>query len=209
MARASTPRRRPRAAPPVGTPKGAAIVAAAQRLFLRYGFRRTSMDLLAAEAQVAKPTLYAYFADKDAVFRAVVEAVMSTITDRARAAAAKPGPVGDRLAGVLVAKFTFLHELLHDSPHAAELLDSQGRVGADVVAHHDDEVRRILAGVIDDGIAARELDLHRAAIAPAGLVDALLRLGHGAAYGGPTVAAHRRQLQELVRLLLVGIARVR
>lgn len=207
-----SPRSRPRRGPaPAATtapsPKRAAILDAATRLFVRHGYRRTSMELLAAEARVAKPTLYAHFDDKDAVFRAVVDAVMTGIVDGARAAAARSGPVGERLAGVLVAKFTFLHELLHASPHAAELLDSQGQLGADIVARHDAELRRLLATLVTEGVASRELDLERAQVSVSALVEDLLRLGHGADFGDPTVAAHRRHLTELVRLVVTGVGR--
>jgi AcrR family transcriptional regulator len=187
-------------------PRREAILAAAQRLFLQYGHRRTSMDLLAAEAQVAKPTLYAHFADKDAVFRAVVEAVMGQIVAGVREAAAREGPLAERIAGVLVAKFGLLYQLLHASPHATELLDSKNRLGADVVARHDAEVRRVLAGLVAEGVASRELAPARAGLTESGLVEALLRLGHGAAYGGPTAAAHRRHLHDLVRLAIAGAA---
>lgn len=187
------------------SPKREAILEAATRLFARYGYRRTSMDLLAAEAQVAKPTLYAYFDDKDAVFRAVVDHVMTQVVTGARAAAARKGSVAERLAGVLTAKFTFLHELVHQSPHAAELLDSQGALGADLVERHDRDVRRVLAGVIDEAVAARELDLAAADLSTASLVEALLRAGHGAGWGAPSAAAHKRHLAELVRLIIAGL----
>lgn len=207
-ARAGRAGRPARAARPDGapSPRREAILAAARRLFLRYGFRRTSMDLLAAEAQVAKPTLYAHFADKDAVFLGVVEAVMGEIVAGARAAAAPGAPLESRVAGVLTAKFSLIHELLHESPHAAELLDSKSRLGADVVARHDAEVRRVLAGTVAAARAAGELDPARAGLTESALVDALLRLGHGAGYGKPAVAAHRRHVQELVRLALAGVA---
>ena len=199
----SAPRRRADAKAESTAPKREAIVDAAARLFARYGFRRTSMDLLAAEAQVAKPTLYAYFDDKDAVFRAVVDHVMTQVVSGARAAAARKGSIADRLAGALAAKFTFLHELVHTSPHAAELLDSQGALGADLVERHDRDVRRVLAGLVEEGVAAGELDL--ADLSSASLVEILLRAGHGAGWGAPTTAAHKRHLTELVRLIVGGL----
>jgi TetR/AcrR family transcriptional regulator, mexJK operon transcriptional repressor len=54
--------------------KPEAIVAAAQRLFLRSGLRQTSMDAIAAEAGVAKQTVYRYYGSKDRLF---VEALRS------------------------------------------------------------------------------------------------------------------------------------
>lgn len=46
---------------------------ASQMLFMRYGFEGTSMDAIAEEAQVSKPTLYRYYANKEALFIAVLE----------------------------------------------------------------------------------------------------------------------------------------
>ena len=53
--------------------KRLAILQAARALFLRDGYVRTTMDAIAAEARVSKRTLYSHFADKDQLFRAVVE----------------------------------------------------------------------------------------------------------------------------------------
>ena len=45
--------------------KRRAIMEAATALFLRDGYRRTSMDQVAADAAVSKQTVYKQFADKE------------------------------------------------------------------------------------------------------------------------------------------------
>ncbi|MGV8943745.1 TetR/AcrR family transcriptional regulator [Thermomonas sp.] len=54
--------------------KRAAILAAAQRLFLIHGYERVSMDQIAAEAGVSKLTVYSHFGDKDSLFGEAVRA---------------------------------------------------------------------------------------------------------------------------------------
>ena len=54
--------------------KHAAILGAGQQLFLQKGFARTTMDEVAATAQVSKPTVYSHFADKESLFTAIVTA---------------------------------------------------------------------------------------------------------------------------------------
>ncbi len=49
------------------------IVKAAQHVFARYGFRKTTMEEIAAAAHRAKSSLYYYFKSKDEVFRAVAD----------------------------------------------------------------------------------------------------------------------------------------
>ena len=61
----------------VGRPKSEekrrAIMHASTELFLRQGFRNTSMDAIASEAGVSKQTVYSHFDGKDALLRACVK----------------------------------------------------------------------------------------------------------------------------------------
>ena len=50
-----------------------AILSAARDLFMSHGFAGTSMDSLAAAANVSKATLYSHFVDKTALYRAIIE----------------------------------------------------------------------------------------------------------------------------------------
>ena len=62
-----------RAADPRVVRSQAAIVDAARTLFLREGYAGTTMDEIAALAGIAKRTVYNNFADKEALFRQIVE----------------------------------------------------------------------------------------------------------------------------------------
>ncbi len=67
--------------------KRRAIMDAATALFLRDGYRTTSMDQIAADAAVSKQTVYKHFVDKDQLFREIVlgvtgnsEAIITELT---------------------------------------------------------------------------------------------------------------------------------
>lgn len=188
-----------------GEDKRRRIVAAATSLFGRYGFRRTSMDLLAAEAGVAKPTVYAYFADKEAVFKAVCVDVCEGLLARAEAASVGGGSIDERLAAVLTAKFTYLYELVHSSPHAQELLVSQGEIGSDVVQKTDRAYHRLLTSMLEDATAAGEIAPKRVGLAPGAAASLLMRGAHGAGYDATSSASHAKHLAELVRVLVAGM----
>ncbi|WP_280424121.1 TetR/AcrR family transcriptional regulator [Nocardia carnea] len=55
--------------------KQQAILAAAFTVFARTGYTQTRMDQIAAEAGVAKATVYSHFGDKEQVFRHAVRAL--------------------------------------------------------------------------------------------------------------------------------------
>ncbi|HET6167527.1 MAG TPA: TetR/AcrR family transcriptional regulator C-terminal domain-containing protein [Marmoricola sp.] len=52
--------------------KRSTVLAAATDLFLTLGYSRTTMEQVADRASVSKPTLYRFFADKEALFAEVV-----------------------------------------------------------------------------------------------------------------------------------------
>src|SRR5262249_49924609 len=49
---------------------------AALRIFLRQGFAGASIEEIAAEAHVSKPTIYAYFSSKEELFRQIIAAIV-------------------------------------------------------------------------------------------------------------------------------------
>jgi TetR/AcrR family transcriptional regulator, mexJK operon transcriptional repressor len=73
-AQPSSPGRVPRRGRPPSAAKGAAILEAATEVFLREGYDRTSLDVVAGVAGVSKQTVYSRYADKEALFLAVVGA---------------------------------------------------------------------------------------------------------------------------------------
>lgn len=74
--------------PPVGRPPKdlagdvkARILDAAQRVFLTRGYQSASLDEIAETAPASKPTIYAHFPGKEALFEAVVARVVSGLTN--------------------------------------------------------------------------------------------------------------------------------
>jgi AcrR family transcriptional regulator len=61
--------------------KRSAIIEAATTAFLRTGYRGTSMDEIAALAEVSKQTVYKHFADKERLFSEVVTTTVTRASD--------------------------------------------------------------------------------------------------------------------------------
>ena len=57
------------------------ILDAAERVFLERGFQSASLDEIAADAPASKPTIYAHFPGKEALFAAVVARITKRMTD--------------------------------------------------------------------------------------------------------------------------------
>jgi AcrR family transcriptional regulator len=75
------------------------ILEAAQRVFLKRGYQSASIDEIAETAPASKPTIYAHFPGKEALFAAVVSHIMHGLTDF-EAFESKGRSVQDKLVGL-------------------------------------------------------------------------------------------------------------
>lgn len=67
------PAKAPNAIRQLSSEKTAAILDGAMRVFLEQGYAGTTMDRIAAESGVSKPTVYSHFHDKEGLFNALME----------------------------------------------------------------------------------------------------------------------------------------
>lgn len=183
------------------------ILDAAIELFSRYGYERTTVDLIAAESRCAKGTVYAYFEDKEGIFRAVATEVCARFMGEAEGVAGSEAPLESRLLALLTAKYTYLYELVHGSPHAAELLDAKNAVAADVIEKADSRYKRLLVQLLSQAQQEGRLELGRVELEPGAAAALLMRSAMGVSWDAKSATEHRRYLAELVRVFLAGTLR--
>jgi TetR/AcrR family transcriptional regulator, mexJK operon transcriptional repressor len=75
--------------------KRRAILDAAATLFLRNGYRDTSMDEVAALAAVSKQTVYKHFSDKESLFSEIVTGAVNEVSDPVHAEVLRLEDSGD------------------------------------------------------------------------------------------------------------------
>lgn len=185
----------------VAAKKRVAILKAAMEMFRRHGFKRTSVDLIAEEAGVAKPTIYAHFQDKEALFSAVCQLFVDQMTAEAQKASAIES-VHERFTAMLAAKFTFYFDVVLRSPHATELLGATNDLGKEIIDASDVAYRNFLTAAITLADKNNEFSLSSMKLGADELADVLLQAGHGAEYGAKTTEEHRANLRRLVGLLV-------
>lgn len=105
------------------------LIAAAEARFRRFGYKRTTIDDITAEAGTGKGSLYLHFESKQAVYLAVVDASLERFVASASQLLAESRPVPARLRSLV--ELTIEHygrdELLY-----ASLFGKAGLVDGDV-----------------------------------------------------------------------------
>jgi len=159
----------------------AEILEAAKSCFLRYGYGKTSLDDIAKEAGLSRPLLYRKFANKEAIFSAVYDAVFLAQFDKAVPIAEGRGSKRDRLLRMVEVVCVEPYSLILQAPMADEFWSACEAVIPEILVDHRKKWRALLAHVL-----------------PKHLIETFDLSLDGLYADTPTAAAYRQRVQVLV-----------
>jgi TetR/AcrR family transcriptional regulator len=131
------------------------ILAAAEKVFAKYGFEGSTMAQLAAAAGLPKANLHYYFGTKERLYRAVLEGILAMWLEDAAAWITSDHHPAEGLAGYVCAKMA--HSRLR--PQASRIFASELLRGAPRIMHYlglelrrrVEELARVIAGWSEAG----------------------------------------------------------
>ena len=182
------------------------ILDSAARIFGQYGYRLASMELVAQECGLTRQALYHHFDSKEALFRAVVEAVHEGALKAERSAAAREERAGKGLAEIMIAqlgaRYGSLLDRLKGSAHADELMSEHQRQTQDLLQRFAAEKFDLIVGTIERVCAANKLTLTNG-LTPAQLGRCIELAAHGLGLKKADKGA-LGDLERSIRLLVAG-----
>ena len=150
--------------PPPLSDREDAILDAAFHAFAGYGYRRVTMEDIAAGAGLSRTALYQHFRNKEDIFRSLSERYFGQCLAEMERALLADGAAEDVLRAAFIAKDGKFMDVVLGTPHGRELLDAGFTLAAEI------------AGRAEAAMAA-------------GLADWLLRQGAAARLGDPALTA--------------------
>ena len=186
-----------------------AILAAGLYCFGRDGFRRTALDRVAQEAGISRAAVYLHFANKEELFRALVDDLHARALAEAATAARGGGPLAERLTAAMVAKTARFFDLLRASEHADEFLDENHRLCGEISATFATKHAKLLGRMIAAAASAGELSLAARTASATQVAELLLDVAEGIKTRHRAILssdAYQQRLGDAVRIVLAGFA---
>ncbi|MBL0938964.1 MAG: helix-turn-helix transcriptional regulator [Gemmatimonadaceae bacterium] len=187
---------------PSESPRLEPILEAALLLFLRFGFRKTSMQDVADAARISRQGLYLHFPGKEQLFRAVAVHALSRGLDEARTALAADGPLTERIPNAFdawVGRFVGLGNT--DASDLAEV--GHALIGPDV-ATFEKQFDAAVAACLESS-EMREL-FERGQVTPQHVAAVLHAVARGTKHSVSSREQFREQLVIATRVLCVSSA---
>jgi AcrR family transcriptional regulator len=167
------------------------IVETAERLFRQYGYQKTTVADIAAELGMSPANVYRFFASKAAIIEAVARRVTTEVGEQIREAISEPGlSARERLRRyVHVTTRAIIQRCISDNRlHAMVHVAIEQNWG--VIQAHKENLRRMIAEVIADGVRAGEFDVKDIEIAAQCFQAATVSCCH------PVLVEHRLRTEE-------------
>src|SRR5215469_12104793 len=180
------------------------LVAAARRLFAAQGFAEVPTDAIVAAAGVTRGALYHQFADKTALFDAVMEAVEADIAGRLADGVAAAG-ISDPVEALKHAVRTWLDICVEPEIHRIALIDGPSVLGW---THWREVCQRHVFGLVQ-ALLSQGIELGRIRAQPVRpLAHVLMGAGDEAALYVAEAADHaqaRAEMVEVIDQLVAGV----
>ena len=150
-----------------------AILDATDRLLARYGYRKMTVEDIAAEAGIGKGTIYLHFASKEEVVLSHVDRVVDRLKERLREIAASDVSARERLRSMLLTRVLFRFDSVQHYTQSLNDLLAALRPGllARRAVYFEEEAQ-IFAAVLTAGRNAGEFDFDDARVSALALLEA-------------------------------------
>lgn len=187
------------------SPRQAAILAAAVKVFFQFGYRKTSMDDVASEAGVSRQTLYLQFRHKDQLFRAALEYLTEQMLVAIR-------HLADNQSGTVEQTLMAVFEVLcgealavSSQVNIAELLAVARSTEENIVSRFETEVLSVIAEILTRTDAAVHWGQH--GIGAQALAMHLLDTSAGIKSSTRSLSDYKQRMALAIKVIVVGAKR--
>ena len=127
------------------------ILRAAWRLFRQYGYGKTTVGEVAAEAGIGKGTVYLYFDNKEDILVALAGETNRRILRKMGMIADSECPAATRIEEMALTRILEIFDIVHHSPHGGEMIGTHKPVIVRSLGWFFEEQERLFRQVLHSG----------------------------------------------------------
>ena len=182
------------------------VYEAAAEVFAQYGFRRTTMNDIAQGAGISRPALYLMFDNKENLFCELAAYRLNQAVDQAISTLAETGELNARFIAALLIFEKIYYEPISDSPHGAELMDTNQSLATEEMMKGFSKLVTAFAKVLKEAEKSGEASFQNTALTPKAFVELLFTALGGIKKKAKSTAEFRKNTEQLARIFLQTIA---
>lgn len=177
------------------------VLAAARDVFMRYGFKRTTMSDLADAAHMSRPALYLIFPSKEEVFRSLVTQVFNELLREIREGLDKHETITDKLSFAFEVWCVGPFKMTQASPDAKDILESGYEFASQITSHAYSDFEEIVADILRPIVSTQTEET----LSAEQLAHILTTASHGFKESASSTVQLRQMIKGLIIVVLAGL----
>jgi AcrR family transcriptional regulator len=134
------------------------IMEAAEALFRRLGFAKTTVADIAAELGMSPANVYRFFPSKNAIVESICQRCLGEVEATAWAVARAKGPAGQRLERLILDILKYHKENVLADKRVNDLVTAAIELSWNAIKAHKETMRTVVEVILRDGVAAGEFE---------------------------------------------------
>ena len=185
----------------------AQIVDVACKIFTRYGFKKATMDEIAAASSKGKSSIYYYFPSKEDIFKAVVEKEASELKERLGSTIHKSIPPIDKLNAYIL--FRLHHVRTLGNFYAALNEESLSHLDfiLEIRKRFDQDELEVVKGILQEGMTEGSFQINNPEIGAIAIATMMKGLELPLLLSDDHKTDRGELLDDLIRVLFYGIVK--
>ena len=136
----------------------ARIMAAAEALFRRLGFAKTTVADIAAELEMSPANVYRFFSSKNAIVEAICKHCLTEVEEMAWTVARSKASGAERMERLILEILAYHKENFVSEQRVNELVVAAIEGSWDAIKAHKQNMQNVAELILRDGIAAGEVE---------------------------------------------------
>lgn len=178
------------------------ILESAERLFLHYGYAKTTVADIAKDLGMSTANIYRFFASKVEIHQALCNRMLAVSYDMAKRNAQLPLSASDRLRRYALDQYKMTTETMMDHEKVHEMVIVAIERDWHVIEKHIDRMNDVAAEIIADGIRLGEFPGQDASAASKCFCASIIMLCHPQMVAQCAAKPNRAQPEELVEFAI-------
>lgn len=181
------------------------IVGVARRIFTRYGFRKTTMEQIASDAQMGKSSIYYYFKSKEEIFQDVVELEAILLKEQLNRIIDRKDSPPERLKAYILFRLHHVRTLENFYAALKEETLSHMRFILDIRQKFEVEEQELVSTILEDGMEQGIFQLSSSKIGAIAISTMMKGLELPLLLSEAHKTDREALLEDLIRVLFFGI----
>jgi len=182
------------------------IIKAAQELFGRFGFLKTTVQEIASAARIGKATIYYYFKGKEEIFKEVIEKESKILDEKIKETIGKEETPQEKLKAFVLARMKYFNELANIyTALRDEFLTHYAFIEKTREKYLNREIE-IVKKILKEGIGQGAFVIHDLKLTSYAIISALKGLEYQWSINAPLPEVERNT-SKLIEILFNGIVK--